>query len=86
MPEQRVFTVAEARAMLPLVRSIVRDIRECWQQIPIPPLPEHPKSSAANLPTISPEEQKRVSALEAKLIDYVNELQELGISIKSVES
>jgi len=86
MPVQRVFTVAEARAILPLVRSIVRDVRDVWRKIITDPAGADVFFGRRKLADCSTDELNRLQNMEQELSVFSTELQQLGIELKSPET
>lgn len=78
--KKKYFTVTEANAVLPLARSIVRDISELADS-----LQKRYDYLTANGDSNAPQKEEWEQELEQdqeKMRDYVQELQQLGIEIK----
>jgi hypothetical protein len=86
------FTVEKANKALPLVRAIVADIVRQWRAVSelergLEPFMK-PKRKAVKQEPFSEEVAQRQNQLEeeqAKLREYVDELEKLGVEIKSIQ-
>jgi hypothetical protein len=87
-PRKKLYTVEEANATLPLVRSILKDITSLAQDLK----QRHQKIVAMQSSgDLSPAHQDEVDALvvefdkdQDRLEEYVNELSQLGIELKDL--
>jgi len=78
-PRVKIFTLEEAEKMLPLIRRIVKDVVDSSKL-----LHENIQKSA-----LFPENQNLQEARESlsnQLQSYINELNDLGVELKSIES
>jgi hypothetical protein len=81
------FTPAQANAMLPLARSILRDISELAHELH--DRHERLQNATANQAALSPAHREELADIEAELErgqgrmrDYLHELESLGIELK----
>jgi hypothetical protein len=90
LTENRFFTPAEANAMLPLVRSIVRDIAELSRDLrdrherltQLGAGQERPDAFADSYREERQAAQRELEQDQARLDAYVDELHELGVALK----
>ncbi len=85
MEDLKTFTISEARATLPLIRSIVKDIREVWRKLSEDQLSYDLLNGHRNLDEFFPAEIERLKEYECKLDEYITELKQIGVSLKSPE-
>jgi hypothetical protein len=78
--KKKYFTVVEANAVLPLARSIVRDIAELADSLQ----ERYDRLTAEGDPAGTPKEdwEQEMDQDQEKMRDYVQELQQLGIELK----
>ena len=86
MSEPKKYTLEEARATLPLVRSIVRDIREVWQKYVEDKTRSDLFFGLRKIEDCSKEELHYLEVLESTLNEFYDELHALGVELKAPDT